>query len=324
MGELYDKHSRRIDYLRISVTDRCNLRCFYCMPEGGVSLKPHEDMLGYEDIKRFAEAAIEAGISKIRLTGGEPLVRKDAVSLVEMLTAIPGLNDMSLTTNGLLLPEYGDELKRAGLKRVNISIDSLDPRVYRQVTRHDSVGKALAGMKKALELGFAPVKINAVLMRGINDDPGDFVRLIYEYPVHVRFIELMPVGKWDPKLYVSTDEFRANLERYGSIEVVDGPAGAGPARYFGFKGALGTIGFISPISNHFCKACNRLRLTPDGKLRTCLFSDAEFDIKSKLRDNLLSKEEIIHFIRNVLDSKPERHEFEKMEKLKRLMYQIGG
>lgn len=320
---LYDRFNRRIDYLRVSITDRCNLRCFYCMPENGIKSKPHGDLLSYEEIKRFAEAAVEAGISKIRLTGGEPLVRRDAVSLVEMLAVIPGLSDVSLTTNGLLLPEYGDGLKQAGLRRINISIDSLDPHVYRHVTRIGSVYQALAGLKKALELGFAPVKVNTVLMRGINDDPEDFIKLIYDYPVHVRFIEFMPIGGWDPTLYISIDELKVRLEGYGLTGPVEGPAGAGPANYFGFKGALGTIGFISPISNHFCGSCNRLRLTPDGKLRACLFSDAEFDIKPKLRDNL-SKEEIMLLIQDVINNKPEKHEIGKVEKIKRLMYQIGG
>ncbi|MBE0447356.1 MAG: GTP 3',8-cyclase MoaA [Actinobacteria bacterium] len=320
---LYDRFDRRIDYLRVAITDRCNLRCFYCMPENGIELKPHEDLLSYEEIQRFAEAAVEAGISKIRLTGGEPLIRKDAVSLVKMLAATPGLSDMSLTTNGLLLPEYGDALKEAGLRRVNISIDSLDPETYQKLTRYGNIERSIAGMKKALSLGFKAVKINTVLIRGINDDPEDFIKLIYNYPVHVRFIELMPISKWDPNLYVSIDELKAKLEDYGLIGPVEGPVGAGPAKYFGFKGALGTVGFISPISNHFCGGCNRLRLTPDGKLRPCLFSDIEFDIKSILRDNV-SKEEIILVIRDVLNSKPEKHEAGKLEKLKRLMCQIGG
>ncbi|MDP2211732.1 MAG: GTP 3',8-cyclase MoaA [Candidatus Aquicultor sp.] len=321
--ELYDRFNRRIDYLRISVTDRCNLRCSYCMPEAGVEAKAHRDILSYEEIERFALAAVAAGISKIRLTGGEPLVRKDAVALVKMLAAIPGLRDMSLTTNGLLLPEFGDDLKAAGLKRVNISIDSLDSDVYRRLTRGGDLNKALAGLKKALELGFEPVKVNAVLMRGVNDDPKEFVELIHEYPVHVRFIEYMPVGAWDPKLYVSIDEFKANLARYGAGDPVEGPPGAGPATYFAFAGALGTIGFISPISNHFCGSCNRLRLTPDGKVRPCLFSDDEFDIRPKVRDNV-SKDETIEFIREILAAKPERHAAHEKEHLKRLMYQIGG
>ncbi|HZD60886.1 MAG TPA: GTP 3',8-cyclase MoaA [Anaerolineae bacterium] len=320
---LYDRFNRKIDYLRISVTDRCNLRCLYCMPEDGIQSKPQKDLLSYEEIQRFAEAAVEAGISKIRLTGGEPLVRKDIVSLVEMLAAIPGLNDLSLTTNGLLLPEHGEKLKQAGLQRINISIDSLDPHVYRRITHTGSLDAALAGMKKALELGFAPIKINTVLMRGVNDDPADFIRLIYEYPVHVRFIEFMPIGRWDRTLFMPVNELKAKLEGHGLMGPVDGPAGAGPAKYFNVKGTLGTVGLISPMSNHFCGTCNRLRLTPDGKLRPCLFSDAEFDIKPALRHNV-SKEEILLMIQDVLNDKPERHKAGNAETLKRLMYQIGG
>lgn len=324
MGELYDKYNRKIDYLRISVTDRCNLRCLYCMPQEGVKPKPHEEILSYEEIKSFAAASVKAGISKVRLTGGEPLVRKDAVKLVEMIANIPGLKDISLTTNGTLLPEFGEELKRAGLRRVNISIDSLDPQAYEKITRIGKLEHALAGLEKSFDIGFEPVKVNTVLVKGINDDPEDFVKLIYNYPVHVRFIELMPMkAKQDSGLFLSIDELKANLARYGSFEPVEGPKGAGPARYVTFKGALGTIGFISPISHHFCSTCNRLRLTPDGKLRACLFSDKEFDIRPVLRDNL-SEEEIIAFVRNVLTRKPEEHNIAGLDKMDRLMCQIGG
>lgn len=323
MNELIDKHNRRIDYLRISVTDRCNLRCYYCMPKEGVRQKSHYDILSYEEIKTFAVAAVSAGISKIRLTGGEPLVRKDVIKLVEMLAAIPNLKDISLTTNGVLLPRFGADLKRAGLRRINISLDSLDPDVYHKITRVGNIEDALAGLNSAIELGFDPVKINVVLMRGINDEPKDFVKLIYDYPVHVRFIELMPISRRDPELYISIDEFKPRLAHYGLFETISGPIGGGPARYVTFKGALGTIGFISPISNHFCASCNRLRLTPDGKLKVCLFSDEEFDIKPILRDNF-SKDEITSFIRRVLESKPERHDTAERMKTNRLMYQIGG
>ncbi|MDI6717389.1 MAG: GTP 3',8-cyclase MoaA [Actinomycetota bacterium] len=323
MNGLYDGFNRKVDYLRISITDRCNLRCFYCMPESGVVPKPHKEILSYEEIELFVRAAAEAGISKVRITGGEPLVRRDAAKLIEMISKVPGLTDISLTTNGILLPEYGDDLKKAGLRRVNISIDSLDPEVYRRITRHGDVKRALSGLRKAIELGFEPVKINTVLMRGVNDDPRAFIRLIYDYPIHIRFIELMPISRWDPNLFISVDEFKTKLATFGPLELVAGPQGAGPASYVIFKGALGTIGFISPMSNHFCSSCNRLRLTPDGKLRACLFSDVEFDIKPKLRDNIHG-EEIITLVRNVLKNKPEKHDARKGETLERLMCQIGG
>lgn len=323
MSELYDSFNRKIDYLRISVTDRCNLRCFYCMPEEGIQAKPHSEILAYEEIETFARAAVKAGIAKIRLTGGEPLVRKDILKLVAMLASIPGLDDLSMTTNALLLGEYAADLKAAGLKRLNISLDSLDPEVYQRLTRKGDVDRALAGMKKALEAGLTPVKINTVLIRGVSDDPEDFIKLIYDYPVHVRFIEFMPIGEWDAVNFISINEFRAGLGRFGKAIEVEGPAGAGPARYVSFKGAKGTFGFISPISRHFCGECNRLRLTPDGKLRVCLFSDQEFDIRPKLKQ-AQSEEEIVEFIKDVANSKPEKHRADENERLARLMCQIGG
>ncbi len=323
MSGLYDKYNRKIDYLRISITDRCNLRCFYCMPLGGVKPKPHDEILSYEEIKSFAKAAVNAGVSKIKLTGGEPLVRKGAVKLVSMLAGIPGLKDISLTTNGTLLPEFGERLKAAGLKRVNISIDSLDPQIYQIITRMGKLERVLSGLEKSLELGFEPVKINTVLIRSINDDPKDFIKLIYDYPVHVRFIELMPVSRQDPSLFLSIDELKQSLIRYGNLKEIEGPEGAGPAQYVTFKGALGSVGFISPISHHFCSTCNRLRLTSDGKLRTCLFSDKEFDIRPIFRDKL-SEEEISAFIQNVLNRKPEGYNILSLNKTDRLMCQIGG
>lgn len=323
MSTLHDRHNRRIDYLRISVTDRCNLRCLYCTPPGKTKPRGRGEVLTYEEIKRFVEATVKAGISKVRLTGGEPLVRKDLAKLVRMLSVLPGLKDVSITTNGLLLPECGSALRDAGLRRVNISIDSLDPKVYQSLTCVGSLDRALAGVKKAFDLGFDPIKINTVLMRGINDDPEDFVKLLFTHPVHVRFIELMPMGYWNPKLYIPIDDFKTKLARYGSFMPAEGPQGAGPASYVSLKGALGTIGFISPISNHFCRDCNRLRLTSDGKLRACLFSDSELTIRQKLNENA-GDEAIIAAVQAVLNSKPARHNIDKEAKTERLMSQIGG
>ncbi len=327
MAELRDGHNRKIDYLRLSITDRCNLRCFYCMPANGVKPKAHDEILSYEEIERFAKAAVAAGISKIRLTGGEPLVRKDLLQLVRMLTATPDLKDMSLTTNGLLLAEHAAELAAVGLKRVNISIDTLDEKAYRELTRIGNVEQTMKGLEKALDVGLNPVKVNAVLIRGINEDPADFVKLTFDYPVHVRFIEYMPIGKesiWSPELYVSIAELKANLLRHGPLEEVEPPVGAGPARYIKFKGAQGTVGFISPISDHFCETCNRLRLTSDGRLRTCLFSDREVDVREKLRAGI-STAELIEFIIDVLKEKPLEHNMNVRDaKVERLMSQIGG
>jgi cyclic pyranopterin phosphate synthase len=326
MAELYDRFNRKIDYLRLSITDRCNLRCFYCMPEKGIPTKPCQDILTYEEIRDFATAAITAGISKIRLIGGEPLIRRDVAKLIRMLISIPGLKDLSLTTNGYLLEEYLFDLKKAGLKRVNISIDSLDEATYKRITRVGELKKVLRGLKKALEMGLEPVKINVVLLKGINEDPRDFVSLTFDYPVHVRFIEFMPIGKenpWYPSLYVSINAFKEKLLKYGELIEDGGPVGAGPASYAKFKGAIGTVGFISPISNHFCNTCNRLRLTPDGRLRTCLFSNSEVNVKEKLRENL-KIEELINFIRAVLQNKPLSRESLREWKVARLMSQIGG
>ncbi len=321
MGKLNDRFNRRIDYLRLSITDRCNLRCTYCMPEEGVHMRPPGDILSYEELEVFT--AVSAGISKVRVTGGEPLVRKDAVELIRMLASLEDLKDISLTTNGVLLEEYASDLKAAGLSRVNISIDALDPSVYKALTRWGSLDKALAGMKRALEVGLDPVKVNAVLMRGVNDDPTAFVKLTYDYPVHIRFIERMPIGgagKGMTETFVSIDEFKENLAKCGAFEESAGPFGAGPATYVKFKGAIGTIGFISPISRHFCGECNRLRLTPDGRLRLCLFSDVEVDVRPAIWEGKMAVKRLIE--KSLLD-KPREHPL-KMDEVKRLMNQIGG
>lgn len=324
MAELIDNHNRKIDYLRISITDRCNLRCLYCMPPEGAKWKTHEEILSYEEIILFARAAVEAGISRIRLTGGEPLVRKDAVNLVHSLCQIPGLRDLSLTTNAVLLKEYASPLARAGLKRVNISIDSLDPEVYKRLTRGGSLKAAMQGMKTALAVGFNPVKINAVVLRGVNDDFKAFVDLVREYPVHVRFIEHMPFNKEiDPKTFISSKEMRQRIEELGKLEPANPPVGAGPAKYFYLKDALGTIGFISPISRHFCFSCNRLRLTADGRLKVCLFSEEEIDVRTLLRRNP-GMEEIKGLILNALLTKPRERQSLAVLKLRRGMSQIGG
>ncbi|MCL5291961.1 MAG: GTP 3',8-cyclase MoaA [Actinobacteria bacterium] len=323
MSELYDGFNRRIDYLRLSITDRCNLRCTYCMPEEGIEERPHGDILSYEELETFTTGAVGAGISKVRVTGGEPLVRKDAVDLIAMLAALPNLNDVSLTTNGVLLEEHAADLAKAGLARVNISIDSLDPAVYRKLTRWGRVDRALSGLRKALEVGLEPVKVNAVLLRGVNDDPSDFIKLTYDYPVHVRFIEHMPIGKskaWSPEDFVSIGELKESLARYGKLEESAGPVGAGPATYLKFKEALGTVGFISPISRHFCDECNRLRLTPDGRLRVCLFSDEEMDVRPAIWQGEAAVKAVIA---KALKTKPKEHATE-LQSFKRLMFQIGG
>jgi cyclic pyranopterin phosphate synthase len=273
--------ARRVDYLRLSVTDRCNLRCVYCMPPEGVTPRSHDEILSYEELLTFAQAAIAAGITRVRVTGGEPLVRKGFTGFVERLAALPGLTDLSLTTNGILLPRYAAELRAAGLVRVNVSIDSLDARRYAEISRGARLDDALAGLDAALAAGFAPVKVNAVLLAGVEAEVAGFVDLVRRRDVHVRFIEYMPLdrrvgaeGGFVPAGYV--------LERLLAdhrLEPVDGPFGLGPARYYRVPGALGTIGFISGVSDHFCARCNRLRLMADGHLRTCLFSAHEIDVR---------------------------------------------
>lgn len=272
---------RVIDYLRISITDRCNFRCRYCMPPGGISFRKHEDILSFEEIVRFTRVAAGLGITRVRITGGEPLVRRECTRLLASLSSLPGIEDLSLTTNGALLPSHAEQLKAAGLSRINISMDSLDPERFSRITRGASLAPVLAGLDKALEVGFAPVKINAVMLAGIEEELEDFVDLAMERPVHVRFIEFMPIGRrmggvWK---FIPRQQLMDRLSAFGDLEAVEPPTGGGPARYYRFAGARGTIGFISSISDHFCENCNRLRLTADGKLRNCLFSDAETDVR---------------------------------------------
>lgn len=294
-----DSHGRVIDYLRISLTDRCNFRCIYCMPEEGVSQLAHDDILRIEEIEQAVRVAAGMGIRSIRLTGGEPLVRKGIVDLVRSIADVPGIENVSMTTNGVLLPQMASELKAVGLSRVNISLDTLDEDQFRQITRCGSLDQTLAGIEAALEAGFNPVKINAVAVRSLDQDYLAFAKLSIDRPLHVRFIEYMPVGEssgvdgcgWGEQDVVPSEELlRIINERAraaGMDELVaagkDSPLGWGPARYFEFPDAQGTVGFISPLSRHFCSECNRLRLTADGKLRPCLFSDDEYDLRAALR-----------------------------------------
>jgi GTP 3',8-cyclase len=340
-----DAFGRRIDYLRISVTDRCNLRCVYCMPPSGVPWRDPAEVLTFEEIERFAEAAVEEGISKIRLTGGEPLVRRGIVEHVARLRALTGIEAIAITTNGILLPRYARDLVSAGLKRVNISLDTLDPEVYRSITRGGRLEDALAGIESAFDAGMHPVKVNGVVVRSLDQDLFSFARMTLDRPLHIRFIEYMPVGGegeptsggacssestagvWTAEDHVPSDEIVARLSaeglaaRIGELEPVardEAPGGWGPATYYRFAGAAGTIGVISPLSHHFCGECNRLRLTADGKLRTCLFSDDELDARAVLR----SGGDLRELIRAALAAKPESHNM-RIGTVRR-MSQIGG
>jgi cyclic pyranopterin phosphate synthase len=338
-----DSHGRRIDYLRISLTDRCNLRCIYCMPEEGVQWKPHADILTFEEIEAFVRIAVDEGIGKIRLTGGEPLVRHGVPGFVRRLRDSVGVEAVALTTNGTLLPTYAAELRDAGLTRVNVSLDSLDPEVFTKVTRGGKLADALAGIDAAFEVGFSPVKLNVVVVRSLDQDLLGFAKLTLDRPLHVRFIEYMPVGEtgregggcaedsggWTRDDHVPSDEVvrmiaeqaaAAGLGDLMPVERDSAPGGWGPARYLRLEGAQGTIGVISPLSHHFCGECNRLRLTADGMLRPCLFSDLEFDVRTALREGTL--DDVRALVRTALNAKPESHE-DRVGTLRK-MSQIGG
>jgi cyclic pyranopterin phosphate synthase len=331
MNELIDSHNRKINYLRISITDRCNLRCRYCMPQEGVSPLRHEEILSYEEILRLAKLAVKKGITKVRITGGEPLVRRGVVQLIQKLSDLPGLQDISMTTNGILLGEFAPSLFQAGLRRVNISMDSLDPDKYREITRGGDLARVWDGIRAAMRLGLAPIKINVVAISGWNDkEILDFARLTLQDPLQVRFIEFMPVGissEWKPERCISGEEIRLRLAAFRPLEPIEKKWNGhdGPARIFKFPGSAGEIGLISPISDHFCASCNRLRLTSDGKLRTCLFSDEEMDLKPLLRSGC-TEEELEEKLDEALRKKPFRHGIVEgsRKRCHRPMVKIGG
>jgi cyclic pyranopterin phosphate synthase len=310
-----------IDYLRISITDRCNFRCIYCMPREGAECHDHRDLLSFEEIEEFTETAATLGVTRVRITGGEPLVRRNCTGIVEMLARIPGIKDISLTTNGALLVEHADALKSAGLSRLNISIDSLDPERFSHITRGGRLKDSLTGLEAALRAGFDPVKVNAVMLDGIEEDLEPFVRMTRESPVHVRFIEFMPVGRrvggvWR---FVPRRSVMEKLTRFGKLRPVKPPAGGGPARYFRFADAPGTVGFISSMSDHFCWRCNRLRLTADGRLRNCLFSDEEVNVRPFIAGD---RHELAGVIRDSMNSK--KFDRRLSDPGVRTMSQIGG
>ena len=312
-----DGQGRQIDYLRISLTDRCNLRCIYCMPEHGVKSIPHESVLTLEEVHKAIECASQLGIKHIRFTGGEPTVRKGLLSLIERTAQTPGIESVALTTNAILLPGMAADLKAAGLSRVNISLDTLDTEQYRFITRLGNLDDALKGIKAALSAGLFPVKLNTVVVRSLNQDLLSFARLTVDAPLHVRFIEYMPIGNgddcggcgWGPadvvpaKEIIETISAQAQSIGLGSLQpAIATPDGWGPAQYYRLPGAQGTVGVISAISNHFCASCNRLRLTADGKIKPCLFSDTEYDIRSALRKG--SEEEVLSVFKAALFHKP--------------------
>jgi cyclic pyranopterin phosphate synthase len=329
MPKMLDTFNRHINYLRISVTDRCNLRCIYCMPTEGVSLIGHDDILRYEEILRVARCAAQKGITKIRITGGEPLVRKGIIDLIADLGRIPGIDDLSITTNGVLLEACAQALYQSGMRRINISLDTLDPEKYRTITRGGDINAVFAGISKARQAGFTPIKINVVAMRNVNDDEAvEFARLTMDRPVHIRFIEFMPVAgqtMWEEAQFISSEELQERIRAIGTLIPLDADQKAGPAKMFQLEGAQGKLGFITALSSHFCATCNRLRLTADGKLRTCLFSDHEIDLKPLLRGGC-SDDELSSVIEQAIQSKPQRHEIHEasFKKCSRTMSAIGG
>jgi len=286
MGSV-DRFNRPINYLRVAITDRCNLRCFYCMPKHGVAQYVHSDVLTYEEILRIVQAAAEIGVDKVRLTGGEPLVRRNVHQLIQQLAGLPGIDDLAMTTNGVYLDQMAERLLNAGLKRINISLDTLNPIKFYKITRSDKFKTVWKSISKAASIGFAPVKINVVVMRGVNDDEIEaFARLSLDGPYAIRFIEYMPIGggnDWVPEKFMSVSEIKAQVETIAPLQPVPRTRVDGPAERYRFASARGEIGFIGAISRHFCGSCNRLRLTPDGALRPCLMSDEEIDIKTPIR-----------------------------------------
>jgi cyclic pyranopterin phosphate synthase len=326
---LADQFNRPITYLRISVTDRCNLRCVYCMPEAGLPWIPKAEILSFEEIVEIVSAAATIGVRSLRLTGGEPLIRRNLPSLVRKLAAIPGIEDIALSTNGLLLPEQVAELRAAGLQRANISLDTLREDRFFEIARRPGLDRVLAGIDAAIEHGLAPIKLNCVVMRGQNDDElAAFAELTRERAIFVRFIEVMPVEEnagLQRDAYVSSDEILERIATIGELRPVEGPGGNGPARYYAFDGAAGAVGVISPLSHDYCERCNRVRLSADGRLRLCLFGDHELDLRTPVRAGA-AREELVQIFRDAMFIKPERHHLNLGESSSqmRAFSEIGG
>jgi cyclic pyranopterin phosphate synthase len=313
---LSDAQGRRIEYLRISVTDRCNFRCRYCMPVSGLTWLPRADILSYEEIAEVVRQLAPLGLRRLRITGGEPTIRPELHRLVGLLRRVPEVEDLSLSTNGYQLPSQAGALRAAGLDRINLSADSLRPERVAAIARRNVGFDPLAAARSAEAAGLAPIKLNVVVMRGINDDEiADFARLTLQHPWHVRFIELMPVGELrdlTSEHIVPADEIAARVSALGPLLPSSGPVGNGPARYVQLPGAAGTIGFITPMTHTFCDSCNRVRLTADGRLRTCLFGTHAVDLRTPLR----AGEPLAPLLRQALREKPPSHEL--------LQLRVGG
>lgn len=324
---MQDKRGRKIDYIRISVTDRCNLRCIYCMPEEGMPLLRHEDVLTFHEIERLCRVFVRLGITKVKLTGGEPLVRKDVEQLTGIICAIPGITSVTMTSNGLLLEEKMDALVKAGLTGMNVSIDTLNQDCYRTITRHDVLSQVKRGLEKALEYPHITLKINCVPLGMEEQNLTEVARLAKEQNIQVRFIEMMPVGMGRQFTLMTEAQILTILEKtFGKMEPVDAKLGNGPGHYYEAKGFLGKIGFISAVSHKFCDSCNRIRLTSAGFLKTCLQYKEGCDLRTPMR-NGCTDEELEELIRKTIWNKPKEHHFlqdETGSEEEKAMSQIGG
>ncbi|QUH26846.1 GTP 3',8-cyclase MoaA [Serpentinicella alkaliphila] len=318
-----DQYNREINYLRLSVTDLCNLKCQYCMPADGVDKKSHNEILRIESYTKLVEAMTKLGVNKVRLTGGEPLVRRGILDLVKTIGSMREVKDLSITTNGVLLKDYAQKLKEAGLNRVNISLDTLNPVKYKKITRGGNFEEVINGIGAAKEAGLLPIKINVVVINHFNtDEIMDFIRLADEH-VEVRFIELMPVGEvatWNKQKFISNQVL---IDRYMDLFESQDSVYNGPAEYFIKKDNQGKVGFISSISDHFCNSCNRIRLTADGKLKLCLHSNREIDIKEALK---LDANKLLSYLEDLIFNKPDQHYINDTEFIPvlRNMVGIGG
>lgn len=318
---MLDKKGRNIEYLRVSLTDRCNLRCIYCMPEKGIDKRCHEDILRFEEVEKVITACAALGIRKVRFTGGEPLVMKGIDKLIKHTASMPDINDISLTTNGILLADMAEDLKKSGLRRVNISLDTLRADKFKSITRMGDIDKVFKAIEKCLSLDMVPVKINTVLMKGINDDEiGDFLKLTMDSPIQVRFIELMPIGEGQKYFDEYSMKVEEIVERYPELIPVNDESRV--ASVYKMPGAKGSVGLISPVSCKFCQDCNRIRLTSTGTIKPCLHSAEEVNLKPYIND----EQKLIDVIKNAVYNKPEEHhlETEKKSDTDRMMYQIGG
>jgi len=327
--QLIDQHDRSLNYLRISITDRCNLRCVYCVPRGGITKLGHREILTYEEILRLAKIAANLGIFKIRLTGGEPLVRKGLLEFIPKLAALPGIKELSLTTNGIYLRDNIEKILSGGIKRINVSLDTLSREKYIKITGYDGFQQVWEGIERAKKLNFNPIKINIVPVKGLNDDEVlDFARLSIHHPYHIRFIEHMPLGTvgsdnlWQ---HVPNSLIKTKIEQLGKLVQVSKTQFDGPAERFKLEGASGEIGFISPLTDHFCHLCNRLRLTAEGHLRACLLSDKEEDLKGPMRQGASDHDLEQIFLKAALN-KPHRHHLDSPDSplSSRQMSSIGG